>query len=129
MSRYALVNNGVVKDLIEWDGIQECDFGSGVTAVSVPDGTALSIGYTYNENVFIAPAVQITASVLWAAYQTQAKAALAESDITILRCYENSVTVPLVWATYRKALRSIISAASGDPTQPLPVKPSYPPNT
>lgn len=66
---------------------------------------------------------------LWANYQSQAQAALTESDKTIMRCYESAVAVPLAWATYRKALRAIVSAASGDSTQPLPAKPAYPAGT
>lgn len=65
----------------------------------------------------------------WSAYQAQAKRALQESDITVLRCYENGVFVPAAWTTYRKALRTICGASGGDPTQPLPVKPAYPAGT
>lgn len=68
-------------------------------------------------------------SIAWSAYQVQAQSALAESDKTILRCYEAAVPVPSAWATYRKSLRAIVSAASGDPTQPLPAKPAYPSGT
>jgi len=66
---------------------------------------------------------------LWAAYQLQAKGALDESDITVLRCYEHAVVVPAEWSTYRAALRAIVSASSGDPTAPLPTKPAYPAGT
>lgn len=69
------------------------------------------------------------AAVAWSAYQAIAKAALDASDITILRCYEHAVATPAAWSTYRGALRAIISAASGDPTQPLPTKPAYPAGT
>lgn len=65
----------------------------------------------------------------WAAYQESAKAALGETDITVMRCYESAVAVPAAWATYRKALRAIVSAASGDATQALPEKPTYPAGT
>lgn len=65
----------------------------------------------------------------WATYQANAQVALTESDKTILRCYENAVVVPAAWMTYRKTLRSIVSAASGDSTQPLPTKPPYPSGT
>ncbi len=65
----------------------------------------------------------------WPIYQASAQAALTESDKTILRCYENAVAVPAAWATYRKALRAIVGAASGDPAQPLPTKPAYPAGT
>lgn len=69
------------------------------------------------------------ASIAWASYQAQAQAALTESDKTILRCYENGVVVPAAWATYRKALRAIVAAATGDATQPLPTRPAYPSGT
>lgn len=62
----------------------------------------------------------------WTVYQATAMAALADSDITILRCYESAVVVPAEWSSYRKALRTIISSTSGDATQPLPAKPAYP---
>jgi len=65
----------------------------------------------------------------WAILQASAKAALDASDITILRCYEASVPVPPAWTTYRKALRAIVSAASGDPTSGLPDKPAFPAGT
>lgn len=65
----------------------------------------------------------------WSGYKAQAKVLLSESDLTILRCYENSVPVPAAWAMYRKDLRYIIGAATGDPAQPLPVKPAYPAGT
>ncbi|WP_155835258.1 hypothetical protein [Herbaspirillum sp. RV1423] len=68
-------------------------------------------------------------ATIWAAYQQEAKAALDKSDETILRCAENSVSVPVVWITYRKQLRGIVAAASGDSTQPLPERPSYPDGT
>ena len=61
-----------------------------------------------------------TAGELWAAYQHQARVALDASDRVIIRCAEHAVAVPAEWVTYRGALRAIIAAASGDPTQPQP---------
>lgn len=65
----------------------------------------------------------------WSDFQSSAKAALADSDITVVRCYENAVALPSAWGTYRKALRAIVSVTSGDASQPLPVKPPYPSGT
>src|SRR5882672_8973566 len=53
----------------------------------------------------------------------QAQELLNKSDITILRCVENSVAVPLAWMIYRAALRDIVNGSS---TDPLPIQPSYP---
>lgn len=65
----------------------------------------------------------------WIAYQQQARQALEQSDLTILRCVENGVAVPAPWQTYRADLRALLSAASGDPSQPLPARPAYPAGT
>ncbi len=58
---------------------------------------------------------------------------LDKSDKTVLRCIENSVTIPPAWVTYRKALRTIIASAGGVSdvivTDPLPTPPSYPSGT
>lgn len=71
--------------------------------------------------------VDLTAA--WTAHQGAARAALCESDLTLLRCIENGVAVPAGWTAYRKALRAIVSAASGDASQPLPTRPAYPAGT
>ncbi len=70
-----------------------------------------------------------TAAQAWAAYQAKAQALLSKSDTTLLRCAENAIAVPAAWASYRKALRAIVGAATGDPTQPLPATPAYPAGT
>ncbi|MFM0334752.1 hypothetical protein [Paraburkholderia strydomiana] len=69
------------------------------------------------------------ATIEWAAHQASAMTALNESDTTVLRCYESAVPVPAAWVAYRKALRAIAGAASGDATQALPTKPAYPAGT
>ena len=93
-------------------------------------------GYRVRSDALVAPVTLTTAEIAarqaasaWSAYQASAKAALDASDLTILRCCESGVAVPAVWATYRKALRTIVGATAGDPTQPLPAKPAYPAGT
>lgn len=81
------------------------------------------------DEVFSETAPDPVQMAAWSMHQQQAQALLDKSDVTMLRCAENSVAVPAAWATYRKALRSIISATSGDPTQPLPTRPTYPAGT
>jgi len=56
--------------------------------------------------------------------KTQAQALLSASDITVLRCYENSVPLPASWVMYRKELRNIISGTSIAGT--IPTRPAYP---
>lgn len=65
----------------------------------------------------------------WSAYQQSAMAALTESDKTVIRCYENGIALPPAWAEYRKTLRGIVGAQTGDSTVPLPTKPAYPAGT
>ncbi|MTD33668.1 tail fiber assembly protein [Paludibacterium denitrificans] len=60
---------------------------------------------------------------------TEARTALSASDTTLMRCYEAGIALPAEWVAYRKALRAIISAQSGDPTQLLPTRPAYPEGT
>lgn len=55
-----------------------------------------------------------------------AQAALVKSDVTVLRCIEAGVSMPVEWATYRKTLRDIIS---GDSTDAVPTRPDYPAGT
>lgn len=65
----------------------------------------------------------------WASRQAAARAALDDSDTSIMRCYENAVPVPAAWVDYRKSLRAIVSASSGDSLLELPAKPPYPSGT
>jgi hypothetical protein len=112
------------------DGCETSQAQSGETAMV---GTAnASTQMVQNGAVIDIPETilaQNNAPVLWKAYQLTARVALTNSDKTILRCMENNVAVPAEWATYRKALRSIISATTGDPTQALPTMPEYPSGT
>lgn len=76
-----------------------------------------------------ATAWQEPASEAWIKCQAKAMAALNDSDVTIIRCTEHGVAVPDAWKAYRTALRGIIGAQSGDPSQALPTKPAYPSGT
>lgn len=63
----------------------------------------------------------------WRNIQDQAQVLLDASDITFSRALEAGVTWPQTWKDFRTALRAIISAPNGDPTQPLPARPAaYP---
>jgi hypothetical protein len=72
------------------------------------------------------PTAAELAAAAWSTYQTQAQAALTRSDVTMLRCFESGSTPPSAWVVYRKALRAIVGALTGDPSAPLPSVPSYP---
>lgn len=58
----------------------------------------------------------------------QAKIALDKSDVTMLRCVEAAITVPVEWNNYRKSLRAI-SNGSDTISTVLPPQPAYPAGT
>lgn len=128
MTHYALIDKALVTNLVVWDGEQEWSPPQGISAVQIPDGSEVGIGWIYDGANFTAPAAPAIVPT-WGDHQASAKDALDLSDVTVLRCVENGVAVPPEWAVYRKALRAIVSAASGDPTQPLPTRPAYPAGT
>lgn len=57
MGKYALVEGGVVKNIIEWEGpdASPVDFGNGVVAIEYDEKNLAGIGYTYKDGVFTAP--------------------------------------------------------------------------
>lgn len=65
----------------------------------------------------------------WGLRQNEARQALTDSDVTVLRCYENAIATPATWVTYRKDLRAIVSATTGDASLALPAMPAYPTGT
>ena len=77
----------------------------------------------------ITAAQQLSPKEQWAEYQAEARSALAVSDTTVMRCYESGIALPDEWVKYRKALRAIVSASSGDGSQVLPGRPAYPSGT
>ena|ERR1019366_4339451 len=86
---------------------------------AVPDGTPE--GYIYDGTNCAAPVIPSIPLI------TQARIALDESDITMLRCVENLVQVPPAWATYRAALRAITNDTSQ--ATEMPTRPPYPQGT
>ncbi|SEK02602.1 hypothetical protein [Paraburkholderia tropica] len=52
---YAIVENGLVVNTVEWDGVSSWQPPSGSAAVQVPTGTYVGIGSTYSNGVFGAP--------------------------------------------------------------------------
>jgi hypothetical protein len=133
MKTYARIDSGKVAELFSTDGDITKMFHPSMVWVDVTSATpAPQVGWSATQTAgawtFAVPAGP-SAATLWQQYQAQAQAALSKSDITIWRCTENAVAVPAAWATYRAALRAIISAATGDPTKSLPVRPAYPVGT
>jgi hypothetical protein len=53
MARYAIVSNGTVENVSEWDGVTPWEPPSGTTAVPCPDDVV--IGYTYDGSEWTPP--------------------------------------------------------------------------
>lgn len=71
-----------------------------------------------------------TAAQLWAVYQQQAQDILDFNDKVATRCTKANVPYPSIWMARDVAARAIVTASSGDPTQPLPAQPvSFPDGT
>lgn len=127
---YARIDGGLIAEIFQTAGDITTMFHPSLVWVDVTSITpAPAPGWAASQSggqwSFSAPASKAT----WVQYQAMAQVALDQSDVTVLRCYENGVTVPAAWATYRKALRAIVGAGSGDPSLPLPTKPAYPAGT
>lgn len=52
---YAIVQNGVVVNTIEWDGSSAWTPPAGASVVQIPDGAYVGIGSTYDGKTFTAP--------------------------------------------------------------------------
>jgi hypothetical protein len=110
--------------------------GSGYTFIA-PHGAVLAVPTTLQPYAVPAPTPAQLAAVAWSTYQNQALQALMRSDNTMARVQEaiilghNTPTGAdvVAYVTWRRQLRMIVSAANGDPTQPLPVEPTYPTGT
>jgi hypothetical protein len=72
-----------------------------------------------------APTADELAAQAAALLAQSARAALEQSDITILRCVERGVAVPADWVAYRAALRECINGSLAE----LPSRPEYPAGT
>lgn len=71
-----------------------------------------------------------TTAELWAAHQVAAQAALDFNDRVAIRCIKAGVSYPAEWRNHDAALRAILRAESGDPSQPTPPHPvTFPPGT
>jgi hypothetical protein len=57
MPTYALIQNGVVINIIAWDGdTATWEPPAGIAVAAVPEDSSAGIGWTYNGTTFSAPA-------------------------------------------------------------------------
>ncbi|WP_286079767.1 hypothetical protein [Pseudomonas sp. 29] len=107
------------------EGIYTFYTASGVKVVNVP--TTLT---PYTPPVITQEeAAAIEKKRLWRVRQQDALVALVATDTVALRCFKAGAPYPQDWNEYTWALRNILSADDGNPSEPFPVKPDYPENT
>lgn len=52
---YAVIENGIVSNLVCWDGKSEWHAPDGSIAKAIPSGVSVSIGYAFDGGTFAAP--------------------------------------------------------------------------
>lgn len=55
MAAYAIVRDGIVENIVEWDGESDWQPPTGSQAIPVPTETNAGIGSTYDGTTFSAP--------------------------------------------------------------------------
>jgi hypothetical protein len=117
--RYALIKilDGLVENVIELSNPADWNVPNGYQLLS---SETASVGDTWNGEEFIKP--EPSPEDITAQKKAQAQGLLNQTDITIIRCYEKGVEVPLEWQSYRDILRSIAYSGVGD----IPEMPDYP---
>lgn len=137
MANYALVKDKKVFNTVVWDGEEEVSFGDDVSAVLIPEGDAVSIGYSYDGKKFTAPdltaeqkAAQDAAAVSMNNTLKSTLMSEASQRISVLQdavdldmaTDDETKALPL-WKKYRVLLSRIDADISGTVT--WPEKPEY----
>lgn len=128
MANYAIVESGVVVNIVIWDGVAEWSPNTGQTAVEIKDGDEVGIGYSFIDGEFVAPVlpaptheelvteaerkksqILLTINEITQTWQTQ----LALGIITD----EDKATLTL-WMKYAQQVQAIDTSAAPDITWP-----------
>lgn len=139
MGNYALIENGVVKNIIAWDGpdVSPVDFGEGVTAVEYSDENLAGIGYTYSDGVFSAPPataeeikqqqdMQIlsnTANKEYLMSEASQRISVLQDAVDLSMATDDETAALPLWKKYRVLLSRIDASVSG--VVDFPEKPSF----
>ncbi|RAY34622.1 phage tail protein [Enterobacter kobei] len=127
MADYALIKNGVIENVVIWDG--EGDIFADYTAVSIT-GLNVGIGWLYDGKTFTAtPALELTHEE----YVGQAeltKAGLLSSARTIISIWQSELLLGsisdedkaslITWLAYIKAVEAVDTSTAPDVIWPVP---------
>lgn len=137
MKYYARIENNIVKEIIQLDDTMSIDGVFHTDIQIVPCDSTVQVNWQYLNDEFTQPAIAEPTTIPWASYQNIAKMLLENTDVTMTRIHEGIILGTtfsgaadvIAWAQYRKSLRTIVDASSGDTTLPYPTKPPYPVGT
>ena len=136
MSNYALIKDGLVENVVVWDG--EDDIFSEYTTYELSDGEVAAPGFSATKNsngnwTFIAPEVKLTPQQKSELniISAQSEYDRASSKINSIRDQiedEDFATISedelnkllATWTNYRKSLRSYLALGDGSKDVPLP---------
>jgi hypothetical protein len=104
MSNYAIVENGVVINIIEWDGAEEFESPSGQDVVIIPDDVIAGIGYTYSVGDFIAPAEIVQSKTELIAIANQNKSVLLQQVNNVTAIWQTQLALGIITDTDKSTL-------------------------
>ena len=127
MADYALIKNGVIRNVVIWDG--EGDIFADYTAVSI-DGINAGIGWSYDGKTFIAPPVPELTREEYVGQAESTKVGLLSSARTTISIWQSELLLGTIsdadkaslvaWLAYIKAVEAIDTSTAPDISWPEP---------
>lgn len=128
MSNYAVVENGVVTNTIEWDGADEFETLPGQDVILIPDNIIAGIGYSYSAGEFSAPAVAIQSKAELIALANQTKSGTLQHVNSVTAIWQTQLALGIItdtdkvtltaWMKYAQAVSAIDTSTAPNITWP-----------
>lgn len=112
----AIVVDGVIREIVPDDTEFYKDILFDVADDAMP-------GWTLRDGESLPP---VPPEITWEDRRRDASFLLMSTDRIIVRMYEESMNIPPEWVEWRRALRGIVAAETGDATAGLPEQPKEP---
>lgn len=127
MANYALIKNGVVENVVIWDG--EGDIFADYTTVSI-DGLTAGIGWSYDGKMFTAPPVPELTREEYVGQAESTKAGLLSSARMTISIWQSELLLGSIsdadkaslvaWLAYIKAVEATDTSTAPDINWPEP---------
>ena len=135
--RFAIIDDGVVTNVVLWDETTDWTPPEGTTTVLVPDDSMVGIGWTYTDGIFNAPPIEpvpppsaeeilATNTATRNQYLTAATLAIAplQDAVDIGEATPDDEAMLLKWKQFRVAVNRVVLTLA-NPTWPVPPQPGY----